>query len=286
MGKPELTIIFEELYNSYLRKTGLESREKRGYKHFHPSSFGECLRKIALQYYSEIDPWYKPESEIDPKLQRIFSTGHAIHHRIQGDFASMGILRGNWKSKITGKIYGKENKHGIYRPKTLEELGEKRHPDDNRSVEEILDYSEIMVRDTELNFEGHVDAIIDLVPGDIDERFIVDFKTINGDKFKIITEPDPKYVTQITIYMMLLDIPRGVIFYQDKNKSEIKEFLIVRDEKFVEHIRNSAKKLLELLKSNKLPKIPMFYSEDKVPCMWCEYKEKCYGIAKRKKELL
>lgn len=284
MSKPELSIVFQQLYNSYLEKIGLESREKRGYSHFHPSAFGECSRKMALQYYSELDPWYKPENPIDPRVQRIFSAGHAFHARMQSDFANMGILRGWWKSRITGKVYGKENPHGIYRPKSVEEVGEKKHPDDTRAAHELFDYEEVTVKDSELNFEGHVDAIMDLVPDDPDERFVVDFKTINSDKFKIIKEPDPKYVTQITIYMMILDIPRGVIFYEDKNRHEIKEFFVERDEDFVKHIKENAQTLLTYLKNRKLPKIPPHFSEDKAPCAWCDYKEKCYELASRKKK--
>lgn len=284
MSKPELTIVFEQIYNSYLEKKGLEGRELRGYKHFHPSAFGECSRKMALQYFSEIDPWYKTDVPIDPRMQRLFGTGHAIHERLQKDFGDMGKLRGWWRSKITGKVYGKENPHGIFRPKSVEEVGEKQHPEDNRGVEDLFEYVEIKIKDEELNFEGHVDAIMDLVPDDPDERFVVDFKTINGDKFKILRDPDPKYVTQIHIYMMILKIYKAVIFYEDKNRSEIKEFFVEYDAEFADHIRATAKKLFSDVQNKRLPKIPQMFTESTPPCVWCEYKRQCYEIASRKKK--
>jgi hypothetical protein len=239
---------------------------------------------MALQYFSEIDPWYKSDTPIDPRMQRLFSTGHAIHGRLQKDFGDMGKLRGWWCSKITGKVYGKENPHGIFRPKSLDEIGEKQHPDDNRKIEDLFEYEEIKIKDIELNFEGHVDAIIDLVPDDPEERFIVDFKTVNGDKFKILRDPDPKYVTQVHIYMMILKIYKSVIFYEDKNRSEIKEFLVEYDKEFGEHIKETAKKLFSDVKNKKLPKIPQTFTKDSPPCMWCDYQKQCYEIATRKKK--
>jgi len=284
MSKPERTIVFEQIYNSYLEKKGLENREQRGYKHFHPSAFGECSRKMAIQYFSEIDTWYKTDVPVDPRIQRLFGTGHAIHERLQRDFGDMRKLRGWWRSKITGKVYGKENPHGIFRPKTVEEVGEKQHPEDKRTAVEVFDYEEIKIKDEELNFEGHVDAIMDFVPDDPDERFVVDFKTINSDKFKILREPDPKYVTQIHIYMMILGIPRSVIFYEDKNRSEIKEFLVELDTNYAEHIRDTAKKLFSDVNNKRLPKISKMFSPDSPPCVWCDYKRQCYEIAARKKK--
>jgi len=268
-----------------MNKVSKVSSETRGHAYFHPSSFGECLRKVAFEYYSEIDPWFKVPDEIEPRLQRLFQAGHNFHDRMQSEFADMGVLRGYWKSKITGKIYGKESKTGIFRPKTLEEIGEEKykHPDDKRPISNLFEYQEIQVFDEEANFRGHCDGVVELIEGDPEFTFVVDFKTINEDKFKMLKEPDPKYVVQITIYMEILGLDKGVIYYEDKNRHERKEFLVLKDKEIAEEIFSNARKLKGLLDLKKIPPIPSQFSEDRPPCRWCKYAEKCKFLSEKSK---
>lgn len=295
MKKPELAIVFKSMHDEYMDKISRHSSDGRGYKTFHPSSFGKCLRKTALQYYGEFDPFYKSEKFPEAKIQRLFQAGHFFHNRMQRDLADMGVLRGCWKSKISGKVYGKNEKHGILRPKTLEEIGETRLENDNRNISELFEYVEITLEDKEHNFYGHCDGIVEFPVHEEDydehgeqkvttEKIVVDFKTINTDSFKLLKDPDPEYVMQINIYMWILGLNKGVIYYEDKNKHEVKEYLIHRDDKFIEEIKSNAKTLLKLLESRKLPKIPEYFSKTSSPCKYCDYLEKCWEIAEKKKK--
>lgn len=263
----------QHLYEEYLINLGEESRNTRGYKHFHPSAFGDCIRKIALQYYSESIDSLKQVEPVDPKLQRAFEAGHAFHFRMQKSFAKMGILRGWWKSKITGKIYGTENPHGILMPKSLDEIGEKQHDDDKRDIFELLEYEEIKVENKEFNFKGHVDGILEING----ELYVIDFKTTNEDQYSMLTTAHSKYIVQINIYMWLLNIRNGIIYYEEKNRHQLKEFHLRYNEKLIDDIKDRASQLVKVLERKALPKIPQHFSKDKKPCRWCEFANSvCY----------
>lgn len=270
----QLASVLTEMYENYMVREGTESDKRRKYDHFHPSSFGQCLRKTAFQFYG-----VPRDEELEPRVRRIFAAGHAHHHRMQTDFSKMGILRGYWKCLRCHKIHGKDEKWGVFMP--VKCSCDKLLPDDfpTRKLygDSLFEYEEITVKDAEHGFEGHCDGIIELVKDEEDSRYVIDFKTVNGEKFKFLKSPDPVYVTQIRIYMWILGISQGIIFYEEKNTHEIKEYHIYQDENHIAEIRNSAKKLQEILKLEKIPSIPKIYAKDKKPCMYCEFKKKCWS---------
>lgn len=267
-------------YEAFLLNRGVKNQDLRGYKHFHPSAFGGCKRKMVLQYFGEIKPELKEPRIIEARSERIFAAGHAHHYRMQREFADMGILRGWWRSMLTGKVYGKKEKLGIFRPETLEEIGEERPFGDDRSIGDILVYEEIQVENEEYNFKGHVDGIVELERGNPATRYVVDFKTSKQEKFQFIKtasrKPDPVYVTQINIYMWLLDIDQGIIFYEEKNTHECLEFLVPKDRFLIEDIKKDALGILDFIKHKKIPKVKSNYNKTKYPCAYCGYKDFCF----------
>ena len=260
-------------YEQYLIKKGETSRSTRGYSHFHPSAFGGCIRKMALQYYSEFYDNFKVEEPIDPKFIRICDAGHAYHFRMQNDLAEMGILRGYWKCKSCGKIHGKENKIGIFMPEKCDCLDEK----DKRKNLSLFEYEEVFLQsDPKYNFKGNCDGIVELEKGNPDSRYIIDFKSIKSRRFGFLKENDIKYKTQIMIYMWLTGVHKSIIFYEDKDVHVLKELPVEYDEEEVQRIKDKAVKLKKILDNKKLPKRPDGYTQSKIPCSWCEYKKICY----------
>jgi len=272
-----LSSVLTEKYENFLIRYGFENDKNRKHDHFHPSSFGQCFRKTAFQYYL-----FPKDEEISPKARRIFSTGHAHHHRMQTDFTQMGILRGYWKCRRCGKIHGEENKWGIFCPYNCScaKLLTEDFPGKNLTGNNLFEYREMIVKNEEYCFEGHCDGIVELVKNDDDERYVIDFKTVKSEKFSFLKNPDPVYIVQIRIYMWILGIQQGIIFYEEKNTHGIKEFVVRQDENHIAEIKNNAKKLWEVLKAKKLPAIPKLYSKDQKPCLYCEYKEKCWSKLK------
>lgn len=274
------TEIVAPLYEKHLEKKGIYSREHRGYKHFHPSAFGGCLRKMAFQYHSETNSKFKIDEPIDVKFMRICDTGHAYHYRMQKDLADMGILRGWWKCKSCGKVLGKEEELGIFLPDICECI--KNPKKDKRRKTSLFEYEEVFLESEEqYNFKGNCDGILELDPGDPTTRYVIDFKSISENGFSYLRRPDHKYIVQITIYMWLTGIKKGIIFYEDKNKHQLREFLVPYDKDFVEDIKKTSGKLFKMCKQNKVPKIPKHYNKDNKPCKnfgkKCEFYEFCWG---------
>jgi len=260
-------------YNTFLEKKGIEGREKRGFLHFHPSAFGDCVRKMALQYHGEKNPKLKIEEPIDVKFMRICDAGHAFHDRMQRDMAAMGILRGCWRCRSCGKTLGEESKIGILLP---EKCGCLKKEDKRRGID-LFEYQEIFLKsDPEFNFKGNTDGVIDLIPNDENSRSVIDFKSIKSERFAWLKKPELKYVIQVMIYMWLTGVKKAVIYYEDKNLHHVKEFYIPYNETLVEQIKKNAKSLKIMLEKGKIPKIPQDYEEKKVPCRWCDYKKICY----------
>jgi len=280
MKKIETAYALTSLYENYLLERGKENKNERGYSYFHPSAFGGCMRKMALQYFGESRPSLQEPRIIDARVERIFRAGHAHHFRMQSEFSEMGIIRGYWRSKITGKVYGKDNKLGIFRPESLEEVGEVMPDGETRTIGDLFEYEEIQVENKEYNFKGHCDGIIELEKGNENKRFVIDFKTVKSEKFSLIStssrKPDTEYIAQINIYMWLLGIKQGIIFYEEKNSHQTLEFVLKYDDELVEEIKKSAKLLIKSIEKNQIPKVPERYAKTRKPCIYCGYKDLCY----------
>lgn len=251
-------------HDDFLLREASRKSKYRKYSHFHPSSFSDCFRKIAFQYYGELDEKFIPPTTVDTRLERIFSAGHAFHWRMQGDLARAGILRGYWKCKRCKKVHGTDNKIGILLP-------DKCDCGDDRHGLSLFDYKEIEVKNKEYNFKGNTDGVIELSNNDISTNYVIDFKTIKTERFNLLRKPDFKYLTQINIYMWLLGLKSGIIYYEDKNDQSVKEFLVHYNEKLIDSVKENSKKLLYVLKNHKLPSIPANFSKHKMPCRYCDY---------------
>lgn len=267
-------------YENFLLSKGKEDDKKRDHSHFHPSGFGSCLRKVALEYFG-----MPKDAEIEPRVRRIFSAGHTHHDRMQKEFAIMGILRGYWRCKRCGKLHGTENKWGIFCPRNCgcEEV----LPDDFKSKKleryDLFNYEEISVGSDEYHFGGHCDGVIELVKDSEEDRYVVDFKTIRSEKFEFLNAPDKVYITQIRIYMWLLGINQGIIFYEEKNSHGLKAYKVFQDPHVVEELKKNSKLLWDLLQKKKIPTIPKYFVIDKKPCTYCDFKKRCWDMDKKRK---
>lgn len=253
------------------------SNERR-YDIFHPSAWGGCLRKIAFQYYNEKYKFFKKTiADIDLRLERVFDNGHHTHERWQEYLAKSNVLRGYWKCKnpICNKVYGTNEKLGILCPSN----------DCNYKCEcgcREVSYKEMKVISDKLyNFEGSVDAIIDVRGTKFESKtgndvFVVDFKTINDTMYSDLQYPKWEHVVQTNIYMWLLELEAAVVVYENKDRQTIKEMFVPRDESIIKRIKEESKWLVEVLKNGKLPKIPIGYNRHKFPCSMCEFSRYCH----------
>ena len=139
-----------------------------------------------------------------------------------------------------------------------------------------------MQSDPKYNFKGNCDGVIELEKGDPKSRYVIDFKTINEGGFSYLKKPDMKYVIQLRIYMWLTGVRKGVIYYEDKNRHQLREMIIHYDEGVIDFIKEKSSKLKIICEKGKIPAIPKNYKKNKKPCTIfnskkCEYYNYCYG---------
>lgn len=246
---------------------------------FHPSAWGVCLRKIAYQYYNELDPFvFKTADDIKDQMERVFDNGHGSHHRWQTYLDHAGVLRGVWRciNPFCAKLYGTEDKLGVFNPSR--EKGWKCEC----GSEKRLAYEEAVVKSApEYNFEGHCDGIIDVrgtpfAQNNKYDVFVADLKTMKEEYFMELMEPKTEHVVQVNIYMWILDLHGAVVVYENKNDQRLKEMFVPRDDALIDKIKAQSVWMMDILKAKKLPFRPNEFSRSKIPCRWCEFVDYCY----------
>lgn len=290
-----MKINLTEQVNRHLVRVATEAEinRDRDYRHFHPSEWDDCKRRTAYAFY-EARGYISVKTEclqIDPQSQRIFGNGHHLHYRWGSYLESIGGLRGVWRcanfeahrsnDKIVPYLMGVNEKLGILRPDKCPVCG----------CERFI-YQEVGFHDEETNWGGHVDAVIDIMEFikynelkmkvEDDFKFlIVDFKSINYFDFKKLEAPKPEHMTQMQIYLYLSGCKYGKFIYEDKNYQNVKEFLVVRDDKMLAVKKAEAIHLKELI-TTKSPKghwrlPPRGYdSKSHTRCRQCKFRGDCW----------
>jgi CRISPR/Cas system-associated exonuclease Cas4 (RecB family) len=143
-------------------------------------------------------------------------------------------------------------------------------------------YEELLVKSgAEYNFEGHVDAVLDVrgtkmesgTPMDV---FVVDLKTMKDDLFFDLQQAKWEHVVQVHVYMWLLGLSAAVVLYENKDRQSVKDMFVPRDEALVERIKSEAAWMVDVLRNGKLPPRPEGVSKSKPPCRFCEFASFCY----------
>lgn len=245
----------------------------------HPSALAsnDCLRSMVFKWVNA----EKTDEEREPKVQRIFNTGHDNGYRMQGYFYEMGILLGKWHCV--------ECKHEWL---DMEEPSPKICP--NCGVEfDIwynLHYLEVPIIDSDKNIYGSADTVLARSWG----RQLVELKTIKnkpnrpskyGTYFEDLQQPKESHRLQCNLYTAKAqeqygqkteeDFKHGLVVYSAKNDQRIKEFEIMVTPELVKELELKAEIIDQSLKDRELPDIP-FENKSDPPCRWCDYKTLCW----------
>jgi hypothetical protein len=199
-----------EAFWTYIQSVGSVKDERRtpGY---HPSQmFAFCPRREVLEHH-----FPKPEASfIPPELQMIFDWGTAWHWLAQNNyFGPMGILWGMWtcngcSTKIEGFMPDPcKSCHPRWKPGPVRYGG-------------YWTYIEPHVFNKEWQIPGHGDGILILDKKPDGKRSLLEIKTINGARFRMLSKPDEKYVFQINIYLWLLGLDRCWLTYWSKDADQ------------------------------------------------------------------
>ena len=101
----------------------------------------------------------------------------------------------------------------------------------------ILKEIEYPVENREYEIKGHADGILD-IDG---KKGVLEIKSINSQGFYGLFEPDEKHLIQVNVYMFCLEIPRGVILYENKDNQDLKEFFVKQDPKVIQPVLEKIK---------------------------------------------
>ncbi len=128
--------------------------------------------------------------------------------------------------------------------------------------------SEIDIPPTE-DIGGRADAIVRVN----NELYVVDFKSINSMILNRMNKPKEENVLQLQLYLHFFKIKKGILLYEGKDSSKIKEFLVDYNEKTAKKILKDFRRLRINLKKNLIPK--KLSDSSNWQCRFCQYKELC-----------
>ena len=142
---------------------------------------------------------------IDARLQRIFDNGHALHDRYQKYTRDMGIVFDHPVLKRRGKRVGRQK------------------------------FAQEVRLDHPVGITGNCDDVL-FVDGFLE---VVDYKSINPQRFGALLAPTESHEKQLTIYVGLMSHLfdgkpprplRGRMVYEDKSTQALKEFIVPWDD--------------------------------------------------------
>ena len=191
------------------------------------------------------------------RLQNIFDEGHAIHAKWQNRFNEMGVLYGYWYCS-TDERY---------------EWGVSSEINTGPSV---FEYKEVPLKDESLRIHGHADGWIK----GLGEDCLIEIKSIGAGTLRFeapdiladagydvtkawgnIRRPFRGHLLQGQMYLELArrmfgeDAPKEIVFiYELKADQSYKEFTVKANFDIVERIFNAAKKVVDAVEADSMPK--------------------------------
>lgn len=120
---------------------------------------------------------------------------------------------------------------------------------------------------------GRADAIILMD----NKHWVVDIKSMNSMIFKGLKYPKPENVAQLQLYLHFFSIKNGILFYIDKDRQEIKEFIVNYDPVQVHYLLTGFRKLKKQIDDNKVPPVLLDYPKSWM-CRYCRFSEICKTI--------
>lgn len=117
---------------------------------------------------------------------------------------------------------------------------------------------------------GRADAII----SDGKDLYVLDIKSMNSMVFKNLNEPKEENINQLQLYLHYFKIPKGILLYVDKDKLDLKEFVVNYNKTLAEKILSDLICLKKQIDSNIIPSRIPTYSDD-WQCKYCAFREIC-----------
>jgi len=88
---------------------------------------------------------------------------------------------------------------------------------------------------------------------------------------------DFKYKVQLHIYMMILDVNKSMLWYENKNSQIVIDHEVDRDEELIEKIKKNSLIFWKNVLSKEKPKRQPTYKRTTIPCSFCDYASQCWN---------
>jgi hypothetical protein len=80
-----------------------------------------------------------------------------------------------------------------------------------------------------LRMDGHIDELVTRRFGDLETRYVVDYKSTKAASFEKLRRPMKDNLRQLHAYMKVVDAPVGVLLYINKDATTFKSFVFSFD---------------------------------------------------------
>lgn len=117
---------------------------------------------------------------------------------------------------------------------------------------------------------GRADAILCVN----NENYVLDIKSMNSMVFRKLTAPKEENAQQLQLYMHYFNIKKGILLYIDKDRQELKEFIVHYDANLVQSLLGGLEELKKQIESDTVPPtIPEYPGNWQ--CKYCQFRQIC-----------
>jgi hypothetical protein len=124
-----------------------------------------------------------------------------------------------------------------------------------------------------------IHAYIDSICIIDNEPYIIELKSHKdwnyGNKC-YLNEPKEEHIGQIQMYMHFTGIKKGIILYENKNTSELKEFEVLYDPEYTIKVLDELFLIWEQYQNKIEPNRNPEYQLSKYPCFYCKFVKHCF----------
>lgn len=128
----------------------------------------------------------------------------------------------------------------------------------------------IKVFDESTLIGGETDGVVELTNG---ERWVLDFKTANRERYTSIITAPAGYVAQMHAYMHCLKIPQSVLFFENKDSNATKQIVVRWDQNLWD---NLMEEVIDYILEHTIDELLVPMDEDNCEPKNCPYHRICF----------
>lgn len=206
---------------------------------FSPSDLGGCERAAAFRFLG-----VEARRRLDPDLELIFDDGNWRHLKWQAIFHDMEKVLGRSRFRVI--------------------------------------HTEARVIFEDLYLDGSLDNVLYMkpVPDQPGNRWVLDIKGIRDAGFQQIVkrdEPIAKHVKQVVAYGRSIEVPRSLLWYENKDNQQTKAFVILDDEDTWREVEGWCTSVTSFMEQERVPPMDPDCNRGTIAYERCPYASHCYG---------